>query len=88
MNKQAIYLDSFSGAVVDLKKKDRTKDNVLRVLKEHPRVSTFDMCENVWLCNIVKNLESEKLIKAEKEGYPWHRWSLTKAGQQALNKHG
>jgi len=76
MNKKTIYLDSFSGAVADLKKGQRTADSVITVLKNDPMVSTWDMSENSWLCSIINNLKKEGKIKAEKSDYPWHKYSV------------
>jgi len=67
---------SFSGSVADLKNtrydKGRTEENVLKCLAKDPKVSTWDMSENPWLCQIINILESKGLIIVEKAEYPWH----------------
>lgn len=77
------FLDSFSGAVADLKpreKKDPMK--VLAVLAEHPRLSTWDM-ETVW--KTIFGLRDRGLVVEDKrEEYPWVRYDVTDAGRAAL----
>lgn len=80
-HKKTIYLDSFSSSAVDLKKHERTDANVILALLGDPRVSTFDMSENLWLVGIIHSLKERKLITEEKEAYPWHRYKVTKEGQ-------
>lgn len=77
MSKDAIFLDSFSGAVADLKPKERTEENVLAVLREHPRVSTWDLSENRWLWTMLARLEKAGKVTSTNEGYPWHRYEVT-----------
>lgn len=81
-----MFVDSFSGAASDLKRKDRTPLNVLRVLSLHPRVSTWDMSENGWLCLIISQLQKAKLIKSVDEPYPWHKYQLAETGKLVLAK--
>ena len=81
MSKQVIFLDSFSGSVVDLPKKDRTQENVLEVLKNDPMVSTWDMSENPWLRTIIANLVLAGEIKPIKSDYPWHRYKVIKGSE-------
>lgn len=76
---------SFSSPATELKKKDRTNDNVLAALAKFPRISTFDMSEHYkWLQPILSSLKTMGLIKDEAEPYPWHRYSLTDAGKKRL----
>lgn len=83
-----IYLDSFSGAAADLKKDCRTKENVLAALEQHPRVSTWDMSENPWLCRIIRDMKRKGLIvEDDKEPYPWHRYALTDTGRMAFTSN-
>ena len=84
--KRNVFLDSFSGAVSDLKPGMRTSGNVLRVLATDPRVSTWDMSELSWLRGCIRDLTWHKLIAEDKtEAYPWHRYPLTEAGRAALS---
>jgi len=76
-----MFIDSFSGAVVDLPKKERTDKNVISVLTDSPRVSTWDMSENRWLCDIIESLEKRKFIISKDEPYPWHRYKVTEEGK-------
>ncbi len=82
--KYRIYLDSFSGAAADLKKGQRTIENVLAVLANHPRVSTWDMSENLWLWRLIGELKRDGLVAELDEPYPWHRFALTDAGRAAM----
>jgi hypothetical protein len=80
-----MHVDSFTNAtVVDLKKSARNEHGVLYALKYHPRISTWDMSENAWLRIIIESLENKKLIEPVSEPYPWHKWKLTKAGENAI----
>jgi DNA-binding HxlR family transcriptional regulator len=80
----AIFLDSFSGAAADLKKGQRSAENVLAVLAKSPRVSTWDM-EAAWLRGALAQLQRDGLISEDKsEPYPWHRYTVTAAGRAAL----
>lgn len=80
-----IHLDSFSNAgVMDLKKSLRNENGVLNALKINPKVSTWDMSENVWLVNIISSLKKKELIRDVKEDYPWHRYELTEKGLEML----
>ena len=76
-----VHLDSFSGAASDLKRGQRSSENVLAVLANRPRVSTWDMSEHDWLRSCIKDLRKRGLIVAETEPYQWHRYSLTEAGR-------
>lgn len=76
MSKPAIFLDSFSGAVADLPKGRRSADDVLAVLKDHPRVSCFDMSEARWICNIIGDLKASGRIESLPEPYPWLRFKV------------
>lgn len=78
------FLDSFSGAVADLTPRERTFNNVLRVLSRSPRVSTWDMSEHAWVRNLIGDLKTRGLIVELEEPYPWHRYALTEAGRAAL----
>jgi hypothetical protein len=78
-----MHIDSFSGAASDLPVKLRSADNVLRVLAQHPRVSTWDM-EAGWLRNCIQRLKFDGLIREEDEPYPWLRFTITPNSRAAL----
>jgi len=82
--KKTIYLDSFSGDAADLKKDQRTSENVLIVLLDSPRISTWDMSDHPWLVRAVKDLEKRGLITACDEPYPWHKYTVTKQGLSSI----
>lgn len=71
-----VFLDSFSGSILDLKPKQRTKENALAVLAKDPRVSTWDMSEYPWVRNLIEDLLRDGKIVAEDEPYPWHRYRI------------
>ena len=80
-----MFVDSFTNAtIVDLKKSARNENAVLYALKYHPRVSTWDMSENIWLVDIIESLEKKEMILPIKSEYPWHEWKLTEAGKKAI----
>lgn len=84
-HKKAIYLDSFSGAIVDLKKNQRDDFNILSTLKRSPRVSTWDMSELAWVRDSIASLIRRGLLVADKsEPYPWHRFNLTEKGLELI----
>ena len=84
MNKP-IYLDSFSGALADLKPKERTNLTILRTLKRHPLVSCWDMSEHRWIRDAIAELIRMQVLVAENESYPWHRFSVTPTGDALLS---
>jgi len=71
-----MHICNFSGDVVALKRGSRTDENVISVLKANPKISTWDMSENPWLCLIIKRLLKLKKIKEEESDYPWHKYSV------------
>lgn len=75
-----IFIDCFSGSLADLPKGKRTTVDALRVLAEHPRVSTFDRGP-AWLESLLADLKQKGLIVEVDEPYPWHRFALTEAGK-------
>lgn len=75
-----MHICSFSSNAAELKPKNRTAINALLALQKNPRISTFDMSDNMWLCGLVKILEHKKYIKPIDEPYPWHKWGITKIG--------
>ena len=81
-----VHICSFSSNAAELKPRDRTLINVLLALKENSRISTFDMSLKPWLCDLIQKLEKKNYIKPRDEQYPWHKWDLTKAGLDAIEK--
>lgn len=80
-----MFIDSFTNVTLtQLKECARNENGVLYALKYHPRVSTWDMCENEWLQDIIQTLEEKQLITPIKCQYPWHEWELTDAGNDAI----
>lgn len=74
-----VFLDSFSGAAVELKPSHRTPEKVLGALSNNPRVSTWDMSENPWLVGCIEILKRDGLISEDKsEPYPWHMFEIVK----------
>jgi len=88
MSEMNWHICNFSGDLMDLKKKDRTEENALRVLNKSPRVSTWDMTEKwinrteLWI--FLKDWEKRGLIKSVDEPYPWHKYVLTKTGKEVM----
>jgi len=80
-----IFIDSFSGGLLELKRNDRTTINALSVLQKNPKVSTFEMTEKwkqgqeVW--EFIGDLIQREFITAIKSPYPWHKYKVTKKGQ-------
>lgn len=77
---RSVRIDSFSGAAADLPKARRSPDDVLCVLTSHPRVSTWDMRDCLWLRCIIEDLCRKKLIERADEPYPWCRFVVTAKG--------
>jgi len=74
---RTVFLDSFSGgAATSINPKDRTSDNVLRVLSSDPRVSTWDMSELPWLRKAIADLVARGMIREVDEAYPWLRYEV------------
>jgi predicted transcriptional regulator len=84
-----VFIDSFSSSIIKLDKKDRTDLNVLSVLQKDSTISTFDMTEKwkggqeVW--EFVSELIQRELITEEKSSYPWHKYKLTKKGEELIS---
>jgi len=82
-----MHICSFTNmSIIELKKDRRNDDAVLSILKDNPRISTWDMSENRWLCDIIESLENKGLIMSLDEPYPWHKWELTELGESRINK--
>jgi len=80
-----MHICSFTNAkLIDLKKSLRHENGVLYAISINPKVSTWDMSENPWLCKIIESLEQNGLILPVKEPYPWHKWEITDKGRQAI----
>ncbi len=82
-----VHLCSFSGKAADIKPKDRNVNILVSVLRKHPRISTWDMSENVWLRDLIKQAMIRDLIKEVDEPYPWHRFVVTESGTNHLRKN-
>jgi len=82
---KAIYLDSFSGALADLKPAQRSRENILRTLRRHPLVSCWDMSEHRWIREAITELIRMQVLVAKDEPYPWHRFVVTATGDALLS---
>ena len=82
--KRAIFLDSFCGALAELRPGRRTVADGLQALANDPRVSTFERGAP-WLERLIRELISDGLAAENKaEPYPWHRFNLTGKGREML----
>lgn len=79
----AIFLDSFCGALGELKRGHRTVLDGLRALHHDPRVSTFER-GTPWLERLLSDLKGGGYIEDVPEPYPWHRYAITPKGQALL----
>ncbi len=75
-----MFIDSFSGGLMNLPKKERTEENVLSLLKDDPLVSMWDMTEK-WIgqqhvYEMLYILEDKGLIIQVDQAFPWHRWEV------------
>lgn len=85
--KTTVFLDSFSGAIDDMTRKDqRNAIKVLHVLAKHPRFSTFDATANNGIATTITYLFRDEYIveSRPKEEYPWHRVEITEKGKSLL----
>ncbi len=83
-----MYLDSFSGAIDGMKRKDQGNAiNVLKVLSRHPRFSVFDATANAVIAKTMTYLFCEKYIAGTqpRPGYPWMAVDITEKGQALLD---
>lgn len=73
-----MHIDSFSGHCADLPPTRRSADDVLAVLRKHPRVSCFDLGEKAWLRAAISELVRRGAIKHDdSDPYPWVRYTVT-----------
>lgn len=79
----AIIVDSFSGAVADIPRRQRTPEKILRALDRDPHVSTWDMDEG-GLWSWIRDLEREGFITSLPCGYPWLQYELTDKGKNLI----
>ena len=79
-----VFLDSFSGEITNLKRGQRTQENMLAVLAQHPLVSTWDMSEHAWVRNEIANMVKDELIVSVEQPYPWLRYELTDKGRALM----
>jgi DNA-binding HxlR family transcriptional regulator len=79
-----MFIDSFSGSVVELKRDKREPADILKCLKKDPMVSTWDMSETPWLRKRIAILIKDGLVSEKKQSFPWHRYELTEKGLAEL----
>ena len=78
-----VHIDSFSGAVADLSKKEQGYPaKVISALIKSPLVSTWDMSESRNLRASLRFLLDNGMIKELDEAYPWHRFQITNKGKE------
>lgn len=83
-----MHIDSFSGSVMNLRKSDRNKENVLRCLLDDQKVSTWDLSEHRWISDLIDQLTREGLIKPLPLPFPWCGYAVTEKGQSFLKDTG
>jgi hypothetical protein len=72
-----VFIDSFSGAVVDLPKADRTDENILAALSRDPKVSTWDMDQHHrWLQPAISRLVKAGRLRTVDAAYPWLKYEV------------
>lgn len=77
-----VRLDRFSTIDHLTKKQLQDDELVLEVLRKFPRVSTFEMSENVAVRGAVERLiRAKKIEYNDKHGYPWHGITVLAAGK-------
>ncbi len=82
-----IHIDSFSGAVADLSKKEQgVPAKVLAALTKNPRVSDWDMSASRNLRGSLRFLIDDGKIEELGEDFPWYRFQLTDKGKAENNK--
>lgn len=90
MRNRRIFIDRFS-SIDHLSKRELADDDlVLQALRSMPRVSTFEMSENVGVRNAVERLIKKGAIRFNKDlGYPWHGITILEAeGLVAAEEQG
>ena len=81
------FVDSFSGAVAELTRKQQADPvAVLRALQRSPLVSTWDLWESDRLSDVIRRLKKDGLIEDQSMavGYPWHKFVVTPKGAERL----
>ena len=84
-----VFVDSFSGAVADLTRKQQADPvAVLRALQRSPMVSTWDLSGS--LDGVIWQLKKDGLIEDQSRavGYPWHKFVVTPKGAERLAEEG
>lgn len=81
MTRQNILNQPYTGLAATLSPRHRTQKQLLQVLAHDPRVSQYDMEENAWLVDLLRELYKAGLVTAVLDQYPWHRYTLTEAGK-------
>ncbi len=85
----SIHIDSFSGAVADLSKKEQgDPTKVLMVLTKSPLVSAWDMGDSANLRGSLTFLRDNGMIKLLDEPYPWYKFELTSKGKKEVDDAG
>jgi DNA-binding PadR family transcriptional regulator len=79
----SIYLDSFSGALGELKRGHRSVLDGLRALDRDARVSTWER-GTPWLERLLRDLLTGGYIEELDEPYPWYRYAITDKGRALL----
>ena len=82
-----MLMDSFSGAIDDMPRKDQGNAiKVLSVLSEHPRFSVFDATANDKIAVTLTYLFREEFIveSRPKQEYPWVQIEVTEKGKALL----
>ena len=78
-----VFIDSFTGPAANLPKGERTPDNVMEALRRNGRVSTWDMSENRWLRDCIRQLlKDARIVEINGEAYPWHRYRVLAASPE------
>ena len=72
-----LIITDWSHPLEGLRGKNKTEENVFRLLRERPLISTFALSENYkWLCPILERLELRGKIKdvTSTVKYPYHKF--------------
>jgi len=80
MKNSRVFIDRFSSIDHLTKRQLSDDDLVMTALRMTPRVSTFEMSENITVRRAVERLIKKGAIRFNNElGYPWHGISFLKA---------
>lgn len=83
MAKYAMYLDSFSAGLDDMKRKEQGDPRaVLRKLSTMERFSVFEATDNDAIAHTMTLLFKQGYVRdTGKGGYPWTYFEITEAGK-------